>query len=77
MSIEFTKHALERIKARDIDKKEVIDTLRTPDKIIKSPNFNIAQKKIAHQLLRVFYKEEKETKTIITAYKVSDFKRYL
>ena len=77
MPIEFTKHALERLKARDIDKKEVISTLKTPEKIIKTSGINIAQKKVEHQLLRVFYREEKKTKIVITAYKASDFKRYL
>ena len=77
MPIDFTKHALERIKARNIDKQEVVDTLKNPDKIIKKSGLNIAQKISAHQLLRVFYREEKDTKTIITAYKASDYKRYL
>jgi len=77
MSIDFTKHALERIKARNIDKNDVLNTLKKPDKIIKKTGMSIAQKKVKHQLLRVFYKEEKGAKTIITAYKVSDYKRYL
>ena len=60
MPIEFTKHALERIKARNIDKTEIFTTLRNPEKLIKNKSgINIAQKKIKNQLLRVFYQEEK------------------
>ena len=78
MSIEFTKHALERIKARNIDKNEILTTLNNPEKIIKDKSgLCIAQKKIMNQLLRVFYREEKGAKVIITAYKASDYKRYL
>ena len=34
MRIVFTKHALEQIKIRKIDKIEVISTVNNPDKII-------------------------------------------
>ncbi len=78
MLIEFTKHALERIKARNIEKNEVIETLANPEKVIKdNSGLCIAQKKFTNQLLRVFYREEEKGKTIITAYKASDFERYI
>ncbi|MHA1344336.1 MAG: DUF4258 domain-containing protein [Promethearchaeota archaeon] len=78
MPIKFTKHALERIKSRSINITEIIDTLKNPDKlIVDKSGINIAQKKVKNQLLRVFYNEEKKTKKVITAYKVSNYNRYI
>lgn len=65
MPIEFTKHALERIKARGIEKKEIFSTLKKPDNVIENPEVKIAQKQISHQLLRIFYKEEGDTKILL------------
>lgn len=77
MLIRFTKHALERISARNIDKSEILSAINQPDNI-KQDEFGIfiAQKKIHDLLLRIFYFEEEETKIIITAYKTSKIKKY-
>lgn len=77
MLIRFTKHALERISARNIDKSEIFSTMNQPDNV-KQDEFGvyIAQKKIHDLLLRIFYFEEDETKIIITAYKTSKFEKY-
>ncbi len=77
MLIRFTKHALERISARNIDKSEILSTMNQPDNV-KQDEFGvfIAQKKIHNLLLRIFYYEEEQTKIIITAYKTSKFEKY-
>jgi len=61
MSIKFTKHALQRIKKRNISKDEIIDTIKNPDLLKKELYGNfVAQKIIKKQLLRVFYFSEGE-----------------
>ena len=66
MVIEFTKHALQQIKLRQIDKTEIIITIDSPDEIARDKyENNIAQKKFENYLLRVFYTNREDTKTII------------
>jgi hypothetical protein len=77
MPIEFTKHALERMKTRGLTKEEFIDTLNNPDKEVNDNLGNlIAQKEKKKQLLRVFYYKQKNSKIVITAYKTSKFDKY-
>jgi len=78
MSIKFTKHALQRIKTRNISKDEILEALAKPDKIIKDSIGNSIVHKIkAEYLLRVFYYTEKNSKVVITAYKTSKIDKYL
>jgi len=59
MSIKFTKHALQRIKKRNISKDEILDTINNPDLLKKDLYGNsVAQKIIKKRLLRVFYFSE-------------------
>ena len=77
MSIKFTKHALQRIKKRNISKDEILDTINSPDLLKKDLHGNfIAQKIIEKRLLRVFYFSEGDAKIVITAYKTSKAKKY-
>lgn len=63
MVIRFTKHALQQIKIRDIDKSDIIDTLNNPDKTIKDKIGNeISQKKYGDYLLRVYFNLEDKDK---------------
>jgi hypothetical protein len=72
MSIKFTKHALQRIKKRNISKDEILDTINNPDLLKKDLYGNsVAQKIIERRLLRVFYFSEGDAKIVITAYKTS------
>lgn len=77
MAIIFTKHALQQMKFRKINKVEINTTLNSPDKTSqdKFGNF-IAQKKFGNYILRVIYLHEKDTKRIITAYKTSKLGKY-
>jgi len=77
MSIKFTKHALERIKKRNISKDEILNTIINPDLLKKDLYGNyIAQKMIERRLLRVFYFSEGAAKIVITAYKTSKTEKY-
>jgi hypothetical protein len=77
MRIKFTKHALERMRVRNISKEEVIYTLNNPDKELNDSFGNkIAHKLKENYLLRVFYNVERKSKIIITAYKTSKIDKY-
>ncbi|MHA1193138.1 MAG: DUF4258 domain-containing protein [Promethearchaeota archaeon] len=77
MPIIFTKHALERLRTRDISKEEVYDTVNNPDDILDDLFGNmIAQKIIRNYLLRVFYHKEGKSKVVLTAYKTSKIDKY-
>jgi len=77
MSIKFTKHALQRIKKRNISKDEILDTIKNHELLKKDLYGNfVAQKIIKKQLLRVFYFSEGDAKIIITAYKTSKAEKY-
>jgi len=77
MSIKFTKHALQRIKKRNISKDEILSTINNPDLLRKDLYGNfVAQKVIEKRLLRVFYFSEGDAKIVITAYKTSKTEKY-
>jgi hypothetical protein len=77
MSIKFTKHALQRIKKRNISKDEILYTINNPDLLKKDMYGNfVAQKIIERRLLRVFYFSEGDAKIVITAYKTSKTEKY-
>jgi len=78
MPINFTKHALERIRIRNITKEEIFDTINNPDKETNDSFGNIIVQKVEkNYLLRVFYYIEKNSKIVITAYKTSKLDKYL
>jgi hypothetical protein len=78
MSVKFTKHALQRIKSRNISKDDVLDTIDNPKNVINDSYGNlIAQKMKGKYLLRVFYFIEGESKVIITAYKTTKVKKFI
>ena len=77
MSIKFTKHALQRIKKRNISKDEILYTINNPDLLKKDMYGNfVAQKIIERRLLCVFYFSEGDAKIVITAYKTSKTEKY-
>ncbi len=78
MQISFTKHALQRIKARKISKDAVIDTIENPDSIKNDSYGNLVAQKIRDKyLLRVFYVIRGNTKIIISAYQTSKIEKYI
>ncbi len=69
MEIVFTEHAKERLSQRDIKEKDIIQTLKNPDRILKSfGGRKIAQKKFKGKILEVVFKEEKDRLVVITNY---------
>lgn len=77
MLIKFTKHALERMRARGITKEEIINAITNPDKEINDSYGNIIAHKVKEKyLLRVFYRIEEDSKVVITAYKTSKIDKY-
>ena len=78
MLIKFTKHALERMRTRNITKEEIIDTINNPDKETNDSFGNIIVQKVEKKfLLRVFYYIEENSKIVITAYNTSKLTKYL
>ncbi len=78
MSIIYTKHALSRMKIRNISSFQVEQTVNEANQI-NLDNFgnNIAQKQYGPYLIRVIFKVQNNNKLIITAYKTSKISKYL
>ena len=75
----FTKHALERLRQRNISQSEITQIDET--NFIKNENKDdfgnlILQIKEENYLLRVFYKIDNNKIIIITAYKTTKFEKY-
>ncbi len=67
MNIIFAKHAEEQMKERGISKDEVINTIKYPEKTIKSSDRYYARKKVSMGIIEVVYIREKYIK-VITVY---------
>lgn len=81
---EFSEHAKEQIKFRDIDESLVIQVLNFPQQIYKDES---GKEKLVYQsifekqstepyLIRVFINSEINPKRVITVYKTSKIKKY-
>lgn len=69
MEIVFTEHAKDRLFQRNIKEKEVRQTLKNPDRILKSfGRRKIAQKRFQEKILEVVFREEKGIIIVITNY---------
>jgi hypothetical protein len=78
MPIKFTKHALQRMKVRNISKDDIIEAINNPDNELNDSFGNkIAHKVKNNYLLRIFYYLEGNSKIIITAYKTSKIDKYI
>jgi len=82
MPIEFSKHALERMKQRGIPEKQVRMVVSNPDSIVKADHRTIFQSLIESEsgktyLFRVFLNTEKDPNVVITVYKTSKLEKYL
>ena len=79
--MKFSKHAIERIDSRGIQRKLVMKVIQTPDTVIdESKCIRIYQKTEIQNgnkyLIRVFVNICKEPELIITAYKTSKIDKY-
>lgn len=77
MKIVFTKHAENRMKERNISKKEVIETIKNPYKQGKQKEKNFAMKtrKNGH-LLITYYLDSKGVAKVITVISTSKISKY-
>jgi len=81
VKIKLLKHLKEQIKERKISVKTVEENLSKPEQIVpESKNLTAAQRKYfindKQYLIRVIFKEEKDLRVGITAYKTSKIKKY-
>lgn len=69
MKFEFTPHARQRYRERNIRYHDVRSVITNPDRIEVSPSGAIeARKKIKSKLLVVIFEVNREVRKIITAY---------
>jgi len=69
LRIVLTEHARDRLSQRNIRKRDVIQTLKNPDRILKSfGRRKIAVKSIKEKTLEVVFREEKNILIVITSY---------
>lgn len=82
MRIQFSNHALERMRSRNLTTDQIKEAIKNPDEqfhnqigtvIHKIQNDDESQEKY---LLRVFYREDESKIVIISAYKTSKIKKY-
>ena len=71
----YTKHALERLEMRAISKETIEDAIKNPDEMFKKNEIIIVHKLFGEKMLRVFYRENGNTITVILAY-LTYTKRY-
>lgn len=69
MSIEFSDHALEQIKARKVPKKKVLITVKKPENKFKSfKSRSLRQKRFGSKILEVVTVTDGSRITVVTAY---------
>ena len=67
--INYTKHAREKLKERNIDKTNIKETIEYPDRSLNNINgTKIVHKIYDKKLLRVIYRDEENHYLVITAY---------
>ncbi len=69
MHIDFTKHAREQMKERNISEEEVIETVKTAKKTQKIDDVYYARKNIGRATIEVVYVRENYIK-VITVYPI-------
>lgn len=81
MKIEFSKHARERMKQREISENQVRNVINQPDSVIEEGHRKIFQSVIESDagkkyLYRVFMNTNKNPNLILTVYRTSKIKKY-
>ena len=78
--ITFTQHALFQLKQRSIRKKDVVDCIRYPDKVVRQSKIRLRVLQVTlrkRYLLVVIYDQTPKEINIITAFITSKIKKYL
>ncbi len=68
MDILFTSHAEYRVKKRKLTKQEVLDAIKSPDKIIKKHGKYYYQKKLDRGTVEIVTERTEKNINIITIY---------
>ncbi|HMT10856.1 MAG TPA: DUF4258 domain-containing protein [Ignavibacteria bacterium] len=82
MTVEFTNHALEEIRIRDIDKQIIEAIIQNPKQILDSENNRKVYQDIVEfknkkqYVVRVIIEETKGALRVVTAYKSSKISKY-
>jgi len=81
MKVEFTRHALDRMKARGIIKEDVISFLKNYDSITMQDVDTAVYSKLVIEsnktyLYRIFVNSTKNPVIVITVYKTSKIEKY-
>jgi len=78
----FTNHSRYQLRERSIDKKLVLKTINSPDKIIlqheiRKQAVKLIKRNKKKYLIVVIYEETSRSKKVITAFLTSKIKKYL
>ena len=80
MKFAFSKHALEQMERRNIDRTTLENILASPDHVILESEKKIYQSIILLEgksyLIRIFVNHQKEPNLVITVYKTSKISKY-
>ena len=82
MRIQFSDHALERMRSRNLTNDQIKEAIKNPDEQFHNQMGMVVHKILKHDeshdkfLLRVFYKDEEDTILIISAYKTTKIEKY-
>ena len=82
MRIQFSDHALERMRSRNLTTGQIREAIKNPDQHFSNQIGKVAHKILNDDesskklLLRVFYKEDEDRIIIISAYKTSNIEKY-
>lgn len=82
MAFQFTAHALQQLKERNLHKTDVLETVRNPDAIVPQSTYRFRAirkftKRNKQYLYIVIYEVRNSKKDIITAFITSKIKKYL
>ena len=79
MIVQFSRHALEKIRRRGVNMSHVHQTLRTPDELYEDVEHGtiIAVKKVNDKFIILAYREEDEVAKVITLYYTTKFDRLI
>lgn len=82
MKIQYSEHARERIRSRNLTTDQIKEGIKNPDEKFQIEIGNVVHKVLKDDesreeyLLRIFYKEEEGRILIISAYKTSKIEKY-
>jgi hypothetical protein len=79
MPVQFSRHALEKMRRRNVDISDVYATLESPDEVYEDVEHGtlVAVKKVDAKFIILFYKMEANVVKVITLYYTTKLGRLL